>query len=203
MTNERRLMFATRALACLVVGFALLSPLHAGQVQSYPRFKALKDDGSAAAGYKLYSFQCGTTTARATYSDSGLTTANDQPTILDGSGEATIYIDKGLCYKFRLDTDADVVVWTVDNINQTPEAGSFTTITATGTSSLAAVTATTISASGQITSTVVTGTAPFTVASTTKVTNLNVDQVDGGDWAAPGRPSDRARAFPEARKSPT
>lgn len=37
-----------------------------------------------------------------------------------------------------------------------------------------------------IESTIATGTAPFTVASTTKVTNLNADQVDGGDWAAPG-----------------
>ena len=38
----------------------------------------------------------------------------------------------------------------------------------------------------QITSTVATGTAPLVVASTTKVTNLNVDQLDGGDWASPG-----------------
>lgn len=41
---------------------------------------------------------------------------------------------------------------------------------------------TTVSASGVITSTVATGTAPLTVASTTKVVNLNVDQVDGADW---------------------
>lgn len=44
---------------------------------------------------------------------------------------------------------------------------------------------TTISASGQITSTVSTGTAPLVIASTTKVTNLNVDQLDGYDWANP------------------
>jgi hypothetical protein len=37
----------------------------------------------------------------------------------------------------------------------------------------------TFHASGVITSTVATGTAPFTVASTTKVTNLNADMVDG------------------------
>lgn len=35
-----------------------------------------------------------------------------------------------------------------------------------------------------ITSTLATGTAPFTVASTTKVTNLNADQVDGYDVSA-------------------
>lgn len=45
---------------------------------------------------------------------------------------------------------------------------------------------TTISATGQITSTLAIGTAPLVITSTTKVTNLNVDQLDGGDWAAPG-----------------
>lgn len=54
---------------------------------------------------------------------------------------------------------------------------------------------TTLSASGVITSTVATGTAPLTIASTTKVANLNVDQLDGADWAAPaaigsGTPAD-------------
>lgn len=34
-------------------------------------------------------------------------------------------------------------------------------------------------------STVATGTAPFTVASTTKVANLNADQLDGKTWASP------------------
>lgn len=40
--------------------------------------------------------------------------------------------------------------------------------------------------SGQLTSTVSTGTAPMVISSTTKVTNLNVDLLDGGDWASPG-----------------
>jgi hypothetical protein len=44
---------------------------------------------------------------------------------------------------------------------------------------------TTLSATGAITSTLVTGTAPLVVASTTKVINLNVDQLDGADWASP------------------
>lgn len=43
----------------------------------------------------------------------------------------------------------------------------------------------TISATGQVTSTVSTGTAPLVIASTTKVSNLNVDLLDGSDWAAP------------------
>lgn len=45
---------------------------------------------------------------------------------------------------------------------------------------------TTLTASGQITSSLATGTAPLVVASTTKVVNLNVDLLDGTDWNAPG-----------------
>lgn len=45
---------------------------------------------------------------------------------------------------------------------------------------------TSVTYSGQLTSTIATGTAPMVVASTTKVANLNVDLLDGGDWASPG-----------------
>jgi hypothetical protein len=51
----------------------------------------------------------------------------------------------------------------------TPSTGSFTTLAATG----------------QITSTLVTGTAPFSIASTTVVPNLNVSQLLGKTWAVP------------------
>jgi len=43
---------------------------------------------------------------------------------------------------------------------------------------------TTLSMSGQLTNTVTTGTAPFVISSTTKVTNLNADQLDGLDSTA-------------------
>lgn len=52
----------------------------------------------------------------------------------------------------------------------TPAAGAFTTV----------------SASGQITSTLSTGTAPFVVASTTVVANLNASALGGATFAAPG-----------------
>ena len=54
-----------------------------------------------------------------------------------------------------------------------------------GTSTAAAGAFTTLSATGAITSTLATGTAPLVIASTTKVANLNVDLLDGADWAAP------------------
>jgi len=45
---------------------------------------------------------------------------------------------------------------------------------------------TTLSASGQITSTLATGTAPFVVASTTNVVNLNASSLNGATFASPG-----------------
>lgn len=45
---------------------------------------------------------------------------------------------------------------------------------------------TTFSASGQITSTATTGTAPFVVASTTNVANLNASSLSGATFASPG-----------------
>jgi hypothetical protein len=54
-----------------------------------------------------------------------------------------------------------------------------------GASTAAAGAFTTLSATGAITSTLATGTAPLVIASTTKVANLNVDLLDGADWASP------------------
>ena len=65
---------------------------------------------------------------------------------------------------------------------------------------------TTLSATGAITSTLATGTAPLVVASTTKVVNLNVDQLDGADWAAPasiGSTTPAAGAFTTLAASST
>lgn len=52
-------------------------------------------------------------------------------------------------------------------------------ITASGTITAASIITGALSASSQITSTVSTGTAPIVIASTTKVTNLNADLLDG------------------------
>jgi hypothetical protein len=138
------------------------------KIQPYPRLKAFKDDGSFASGYKLWSYAAGTSTPLATYTDQTGNTQNANPVILDGSGEASVWLDASLAYKLVLTDDQDVTVWSEDSLN-TPEAGVFTTV----------------SVSGQITSTLATGTAPLVVASSTKVTNLNADKLDGADWASP------------------
>ncbi len=73
-------------------------------------------NGNPLAGGKLYSYQSGTTTPQNTYTDSVGGTPNANPVILDANGEANVWADPSLSYKFVLKTSADVVQWTVDNV---------------------------------------------------------------------------------------
>jgi hypothetical protein len=98
---------------------------------------------------------------------------------LDGSGEAAVWLDPSVCISLSSEGFIDSGYLDAGQFN-TPAAGVFTTLSATGAVSLSS----TLSAT-QLTSTVATGTAPLVVASTTKVTNLNADQLDSTDWTAP------------------
>lgn len=149
------------------------------RLQAYPRFKAFKDDNSPAAGWKVKSYQAGTTTPQDFYADSAGNGATNEIQ-LDGSGEGDVWLNPSLAYKLVLTDENDVVKHTVDGINSETD-GSFSDLTATTLGVSGA-----IGVGGQIASTVATGTAPLVIASTTKVDNLNVDQLDGKDWTAPG-----------------
>jgi len=73
-------------------------------------------NGNPLAGGKLYTYQAGTTTPQATYTDSGGLTANSNPIVLDANGEAAVWLDPILSYKFVLKNSSDVTQWTVDNV---------------------------------------------------------------------------------------
>lgn len=88
-----------------------------GTVMVEPKIQFFSNTGAVLASGKLYSYACGTTTLQSTYSDRAVSSANANPTILDSAGRATIYLS-GQCYKFKLDTSADVTIWTVDNVDQ-------------------------------------------------------------------------------------
>jgi microcystin-dependent protein len=71
--------------------------------------------GIPLAGGFLYTYEAGTTTPQATYTDSTASTANSNPIVLDSRGEANIWLSSAN-YKFKL-TDANgTEIWTVDNI---------------------------------------------------------------------------------------
>jgi hypothetical protein len=68
------------------------------------------------AGGKLYTYQSGTTTPQVTYTNAGGLTANTNPVILDANGEASIWLDVALSYKFVLKDSNDVEQWTTDGV---------------------------------------------------------------------------------------
>jgi hypothetical protein len=82
-----------------------------------PQF--LDDNGDPVAGGKLYSWEAGTSTPLALYTDPALTVAYSNPLILDSAGRPAgpIYLLTTPAYKFRLDDANDVVVLpTTDSI---------------------------------------------------------------------------------------
>jgi microcystin-dependent protein len=78
-----------------------------------PWIKFREDDqnGFPLAGGKLYSFAAGTSTPLATYTTAALAVMNANPTILDTSGRADIFIPDGVGYKFVLHDALGNVIW--------------------------------------------------------------------------------------------
>jgi len=115
----------------------------AGTPYPYVRVQFFTDAGLVASGYKLFSYEAGTTTKLATYSDVDLTTANTNPIVLDSAGSATIFLAAD-SYKFvlALPTETDpptgTVIWTRDNVSSIPELNANLDITGVAGENLAA-----------------------------------------------------------------
>ena len=75
------------------------------------------DYGLDYAGGLLYTYETGTTTPKATWTDSSKLTPNSNPVVLDSMGRADVWIDTTYGkYRFKL-TDADgIVLFTKDEI---------------------------------------------------------------------------------------
>lgn len=80
----------------------------------------LDDNGNPLAGGKLFSYLAGTTTPEATYTTSAGNVAHQNPIILDAAGRVPsgeIWLTNGVLYKFVLNTSANVLIATYDNIS--------------------------------------------------------------------------------------
>lgn len=73
-------------------------------------------NGNPLAGGKVHTYQAGTTTNQATYTDSTGVTPNANPVILDANGEAPIWLDVSLSYKFVVKNSSDVEQFTTDGV---------------------------------------------------------------------------------------
>lgn len=86
-----------------------------------PIQKFFDNNGNPLNGGLLFTYVAGTTTKVATYTDSTGGTPNTNPIVLDYRGEARVWLDPTLTYKFTLapvgDTDPPTKpIWTVDQI---------------------------------------------------------------------------------------
>lgn len=72
------------------------------------------ENGDPLSGGKVYTYQAGTTTPKATFTDSTEVTQASNPVILDAAGRATMW--GAGAYKFVVTTADDVPVRTTDNV---------------------------------------------------------------------------------------
>ena len=103
-----------------------------------PKLQFFDLNGAPLSGGLLYTYEAGTTTPLASYTDSTGLIANTNPIVLDSRGEANVWLSGGV-YKFALYTSAGVLIWTVDNISTNGSNLSVTDHTGNGTTTAFAV----------------------------------------------------------------
>lgn len=95
------------------------------------RQRFFDSNGDPLAGGKVYTYVAGTTTPKATYTDSTGSSANTNPIILDANGECDIWMGSGY-YKIVLKNSADVTQWTVDLVTSSTGSGTNTILWGSG-----------------------------------------------------------------------
>ena len=81
----------------------------------FPKFRAFDGNGFALSGGKLYTYEPGTLTPKASYTTQAGDVANANPVILDSNGEANVWLTGP--YRAILHNSSDVLQWDVDNVN--------------------------------------------------------------------------------------
>ena len=82
-----------------------------------PVFQGIGFGGLPLPGGKLFSYVAGTSTPQVTYVDSTQTTTNSNPIILNANGQANVWLNTTLAYKFILQDALGNQIWSVDNVN--------------------------------------------------------------------------------------
>lgn len=86
------------------------------QLSPAPVFSSRDNFGFPLVDGKLFTYAAGTTTPQATYVDSTQTTQNTNPVVLNYRGEAFVWLNPLLAYKFVLQDAFGNQIWTEDNI---------------------------------------------------------------------------------------
>lgn len=99
-----------------------------------PFMQFFATDGTPLAGGLLYTYNAGTVTPLATYTDSTGNTANTNPVVMNSRGEAAVWLDSALYYMVLKDSTG-AQIWTADNVGSL-SAGVTNYMTVTGANTL-------------------------------------------------------------------
>lgn len=86
-------------------------------ILAYPIFRAITSDGTPLVGAKLWTYEAGTSTPQAAFTDKSEETELTNPIILDSNGEAAVWLGDGKSYKLVLMDADDVPIWTKDDVS--------------------------------------------------------------------------------------
>ena len=103
-----------RILTALVAVFLFVGYAQAAVLYTPHFIQFFDDNGDPCAGCKLYTYEAGTDTPKATYTTAAGSTPLANPVVMDASGRATIFLSGA--YKFILKTSADVTIEETDNV---------------------------------------------------------------------------------------
>lgn len=82
-------------------------------------YSAIDDNGNPLTGGQLFTYIAGSSTPADTYTNASGNTKNDNPIILDSRGEAPVWLDDTMVYKFVLRypaSEGGAIIRTTDNI---------------------------------------------------------------------------------------
>src|SRR5688572_26121686 len=88
------------------------------QIFQLPKQTQIDSSVRVTPGAKAYFYATTTTTPQDTYTTSARNVAHPNPVVADANGVfPAIYLDPSLVYKLTLTTSADVLIYTVDPVN--------------------------------------------------------------------------------------
>ena len=90
-----------------------------GTIATIPKYQFLDSLGVPLVNGTITTYLTGTTTLTSTWQDQAQLSLNTNPIVLDARGEATLWLDSSIVYKFVLANEAGAIQWTQENISGT------------------------------------------------------------------------------------
>lgn len=82
----------------------------------FPRAQFFANNGKPLIGGRIHTYVAGSSTRAVTYKDAAKTQPNTNPILLDGRGEAAIYLTEGVEYKFVLEDASGALILTQEPV---------------------------------------------------------------------------------------